>query len=153
MAFLYCRKLFGHVLTLSQAEWLAICDHERKEKKEKKGRYKKKLIREMVNFFKATFFFFCFLVHGLLLYVFARYRRSRRRILVFLMSMLSFSKKVLVFMMRLAHKIDSKSHHTLHCSRICNSALLQILLGRGIHIDFSSQLKFAKIGFYGAFHL
>ena len=32
-------------------------------------------------------------------------------------------------------------------------ALLQILLGRGIHIDFSSQLKFAKIGFYGAFHL
>ena len=32
-------------------------------------------------------------------------------------------------------------------------ALLQILLGRGIHIDFSSQLKFAKIEFYGAFHL
>ena len=31
--------------------------------------------------------------------------------------------------------------------------LLQILLGRGIHIDFSSQLKFAKIEFYGAFHL
>ena len=34
-----------------------------------------------------------------------------------------------------------------------NGALLQILLGRGIHIDFSSQLKFAKIGYYGAFHL
>ena len=33
------------------------------------------------------------------------------------------------------------------------SALLQILLGRGIHIDFSSQLKIAKIEFYGAFHL
>ena len=32
-------------------------------------------------------------------------------------------------------------------------ALLQILLGRGIHIDFSSQLKFAKIEFYGAFNL
>ena len=35
----------------------------------------------------------------------------------------------------------------------CDSTLLQILLGRGIHIDFSSQLKFAKIEFYGAFHL
>ena len=34
-----------------------------------------------------------------------------------------------------------------------NNTLLQILLGRGIHIDFSSQLKFAKIGFHGAFHL
>ena len=32
-------------------------------------------------------------------------------------------------------------------------ALLQILLGKGIHIDFSSQLKFAKIGFYGALYL
>ena len=31
--------------------------------------------------------------------------------------------------------------------------LLQILLGRGDQIDFSSQLKFAKIEFYGAFHL
>ena len=37
--------------------------------------------------------------------------------------------------------------------RISYGALLQILLGRGTHIDFSSQLKFAKIGFYGAFHL
>ena len=33
------------------------------------------------------------------------------------------------------------------------NTLLQILLGRGIHIDFSSQLKFAKIEFYDAFHL
>jgi hypothetical protein len=31
--------------------------------------------------------------------------------------------------------------------------LLQILLGRGSYIDFSSWLKFAKIGFYGAFPL
>ena len=36
---------------------------------------------------------------------------------------------------------------------IDHSALLQILLGIGIHINFSSQVKFAKIGFYGAFHL
>ena len=36
---------------------------------------------------------------------------------------------------------------------VFKSALLQILLGRGIHIDFSSQLKFAKIEFHGAFHL
>ena len=34
-----------------------------------------------------------------------------------------------------------------------HTTLLQILLGRGIHIDFSSQLKFAKIEFYGAFYL
>ena len=40
-----------------------------------------------------------------------------------------------------------------HGPIIGKTALLQILLGRGIHIDFSSQLKFAKIEFYGAFHL
>ena len=38
-------------------------------------------------------------------------------------------------------------------SKLIVAALLQILLGRGVHIDFSSQLKFAKIEFYGAFHL
>ena len=42
---------------------------------------------------------------------------------------------------------------TLNKFEVLGYALLQILLGRGIHIDFSSQLKFAKIGFYGAFHL
>ena len=36
---------------------------------------------------------------------------------------------------------------------ISTGALLQILLGRGHYIDFSTQLKFAKIEFYGAFHL
>ena len=49
-----------------------------------------------------------------------------------------------------------KNHLNIYCSREAkgtNNTLLQILLGRGIHIDFSSQLKFAKIEFYGAFHL
>ena len=91
----------------------------KKRKKGKKGRYKKKLIREMVNFFKATFFFFCFLVHGLLLYVFAKYRRSRGSILVFLISMLGFSKKR-ISMMSLAHKIV---HLNERFFRYCSHAL------------------------------
>ena len=54
------------------------------------------------------------------------------------------------------HEIDTITIQKKFCiSKIYLyvSTLLQILLGRGIHIDFSSQLKFAKIGFYGAFHL
>ena len=49
--------------------------------------------------------------------------------------------------------LQSQKKSYVKIKRFPFDALLQILLGRGIHIDFSSQLKFAKIGFYGAFHL